>query len=41
MAPGGRTPIVQVLHRGRRQPVSAALNELRERAAMVFDGYGS
>lgn len=40
MAPGGRTPIFQVLHRGRRQPVSAALNELRERAAMVFDGYG-
>ncbi len=40
MAPDGRTPIYQVLRRGRNQPVAAALDELRERAAMVFDGYG-
>lgn len=36
----GRTPIFQVLRRSRNWPVAAALDQLRERAAMVFDGYG-
>lgn len=40
MAPGGRTPIYQVLRRGRHQPLAAALDELRDRASVVFDGYG-
>lgn len=35
-----RTPVFEVLQRRRNEPVLAALEELRERAAMVFDGYG-
>jgi hypothetical protein len=38
--PNGQTPIYEVLCGRRAEPVGATLDELRERAEMVFAAYG-